>query len=89
MSFNRGQQIEFAKNILRIDEVIGDVSPEVTKKISQLATQFMLESDNDDNGVAFDLSEYLYEKVRNFDSKSDGWQEYALKSLKGQLNDED
>jgi len=42
-----------------------------------------------DNGIAFDMSEYLHEKVdrlRN-GAVSDGWEEHARKSLMQQLRD--
>ena len=42
-----------------------------------------------DNGIAFDMSEYLHEKVdrlRN-GAVSDGWEEHAHKSLMQQLRD--
>ena len=41
-----------------------------------------------DNGIALDVSEYLHEKVERLSNGivSDGWEEYAHKSLMQQLD---
>lgn len=75
MTLSRKTQVNLARHIIAIDELTDD--PKITKE--------------KDNGVAFDVSEYLHEKAKRLESggeyTDDSWEAYAYNSLMKQLGD--
>lgn len=88
MTYSRKHQAEIARSILSVESACDD-NQEIIEKLSEISSIVLKLSGFDDNGIAFDLSEYLYEKTQRIRNKtpSDGWEESALKSLKTQLDD--
>lgn len=87
MSLSRKAQKELARHIVKIDKLSDN--PEVTKELYLISIEMLRLAGFKDNGIAFDVSEYLHEKVdrlRN-GAVSDGWEEHAHKSLMRQLSD--
>ena len=87
MSLSRKAQKELARHIVEIDKLSDN--PEVTKELYLISKEMLRLAGFKDNGIAFDMSEYLHEKVdrlRN-GAVSDGWEEHARKSLMQQLRD--
>ena len=87
MSLSREVQKEIAHHIVAIDKLSDD--PRVTKELYLISAEILQLAGFKDNGVSLDVSEYLYEKVERLNSgiESDGWEEYAYKSLMQQLDD--
>jgi len=89
MTIDRHEQAQFARSLLAIDRLTDN--PEITKHLSDIAAQLLRMSGFEDNGVAFDVSEYLYEKVENLAThkEDDGWEKSAYDSLMQQLDDDE
>ena len=87
MSLSRKMQVELAKPLIEIDALTDD--PKITAELNRIAATVYRMASPHDNGVAFDVSEYLHEKVERLSNGtvSDGWEEYAYKSLMQQLDD--
>ena len=88
MSLSRKAQTELARHIVEIDKLSDD--PKVTKELYLISAEIFRLSGFKDNGVAFDLSEYLYEKTTRLDNntESNGWEESAYKFLMDQLGED-
>ena len=86
MTISREEQALFAKTILSLIESARDL-----KELEVLYEKVLAFGKNvgyDDNGIIFDLTEYLAETIRNFQGESSsGWDKAALTSLLEQLND--
>ena len=87
MSLSRKAQKELARHIVEIDKLSDD--PKVTKELYLISAEVLRLAGFKDNGIALDVSEYLHEKVERLSKGivSDGWEEYAHKSLMQQLDD--
>ena len=87
MGLSRKAQKELARHIVEIDKLSDD--PKVTEELYLISAEILRLAGFKDNGVAFDVSEYLHEKVERLSNGtvSDGWEEYAHKSLMQQLDD--
>ena len=87
MSLSRKAQKELARHIVEIDKLSDN--PEVTKELYLISIEMLRLAGFKDNGIAFDVSEYLHEKVDRLRNSavSDGWEEHAHKSLMQQLRD--
>ena len=83
---SRKAQKELARHIVEIDKLSDD--PKVTKELYLISAEVLRLAGFKDNGVALDISEYLHEKVEHLSNGivSDGWEEYAYKSLIQQLD---
>lgn len=88
MTLKREEQARVARHIISIDKLAFD-NLKIIEQLSLMANELLELSGYDDNGVAFDLSEYLHEKVerlRKGEELSDGtWESCAFASLKKQL----
>ena len=84
MNISRKDQIEFAKTLLPVlDSVAG---PESLAHLHETAALVLKWSGHEDNGVAFDLSEYTFELAEIAKGKEDtGWKDEAKKRLYSQL----
>lgn len=88
MSISRHDQARLSKNLLEIDR-LSDRN-DVTKKLVEISSLFLELSGFEDNGIAFDTSEYFHEKYNqqisgNVDT---GWKQKAYDSLQAQLKSE-
>lgn len=87
MSLSRESQINLARHLMSIDALTSD--PRIIEQLALVAAELLAVSGFEDNGVAFDLSEYLHEKLerlRQGDRPSDNsWESYAYASLCKQL----
>lgn len=89
MSLSRKAQTELACHIIKVDKLSDD--PRVTKELYLISAEILRLAGFKDNGVAIDVSEYLYEKMERLESgqeqAKDSWEMSAYKSLMEQLND--
>ena len=83
MGLSRKAQKELARHIVKIDKLSDD--PKVTEELYLISAEILRLAGFKDN----DVSEYLHEKVERLSNGtvSDGWEEYAHKSLMQQLDD--
>ena len=78
-------QVELAKPLIAIDALTDD------PKINRIAATVYRMASPNDNGVAFDVSEYLHEKMERIATGAaytdDSWEHSAYQSLMLQLSD--
>ena len=89
MSLSRKTQVELAKPLIAIDALTDD--PKITTELNRIAaTVYRIASPND-NGVAFDVSEYLHEKMERITTGAaytyDSWEHSSNQSVMLQLSD--
>lgn len=88
MAISREDQIEFANHLLPVIDRASDV--ETLERLHTLAALVLKWSGYENNGVAFDLSEYTYELTEAMRGEKDtGWKDEARRSLEAQLSTED
>lgn len=89
MTLDRKTQVNLARHIIAIDELTDD--PKITKELNDICAELWRVAGARDNGVAFDVSEYLHEKAKRLESggeyTEDSWEAYAYNSLMKQLED--
>lgn len=86
MELPREEQIRFAKELLPIVDSTSD--PVIIEHVHNIAALVLKWSGYEDNGVAFDLSEYTYESAELARGQKDtGWKNEARKSLERQVNE--
>lgn len=82
---DRENQARFAEILLPLVENTRDV--ETLNRLHALAALVLEWSGYDDNGIAFDLSEYTFEaKEAAAGRGSDGWGKHAKSSLQSQID---
>lgn len=88
MTLKREEQARVARHIISIDKLAAD-NLKVIEQLSLMANELLRLSGYEDNGIAFDLSEYLHEKVERLrkgeDLSDSTWESYALMSLERRL----
>ena len=85
MSLSRLEQAKFAQKILPLVERAKDIKE--LEEIYEIIVLFQSWVKTDDNGVAFDLGEYVFECIQIAKGQEDnGWRSEALKSLQDQLS---
>ena len=86
MTISRQEQATFAKTILPLIKKADSL-----EKLDALYARVISFNKNvgyKDNGISFDLGEYLYEIIQNTKGKEpSGWDKEALRSLKEQLGE--
>lgn len=86
MNIPREEQTKFAKAILPIIEKTKSLDE--LEGLYELVQIFETWTGDDDNGIAFDVGEYLFETIEEAKGKEpSGWRESALKSLKDQIGE--
>lgn len=82
-------QVELAKPLIAIDALADD--PKITAELNRIAATVYRMASPNDNGVAFDVSEYLHEKMERINTGAaytdDSWEHSAYQSLMLQLSD--
>ena len=82
-------QVELAKPLIAIDALTDD--PKITAELNHIAATVYRMASPHDNGVAFDVSEYLHEKMERITTGAaytdDSWEHSAYQSLMLQLSD--
>jgi hypothetical protein len=87
MTLSRENQAQFAKELLPIVETTDDAV--LLGRLHKIAAIILEWSGFEDNGIAFDLSEYTYEKKSIAEGKkSTGWDKESKTSLLKQLDDQ-
>jgi flagellar biosynthesis regulator FlbT len=84
MELTREQQAQFAKELVPLVEQLTD--PEMIDRLHKIAALVLEWSGFEDNGLAFDASEYSYEMLELARGMGDtGWAAASKKSLERQL----
>lgn len=85
MNIPREEQVDFTKVILPLIEKARNLDElEGLYKLVLIFKTWV----GDDNGIAFDLGEYLFETIEEAKGKEpSGWRESALESLKNQIDE--